>query len=79
MRSRVSSVTRYFEIFVAQIGDFTPKMSPKLLKCQNIYIKAFFKPKNIYIKANLKPQNIYIKGGFKASYVVKKSKILPSQ
>ena len=66
------SVTRCYEIFVAQIGDFHPKKSPKPYKCQNIYIKAFFKPKNIYIKANLKLQNIYIKGNFEASFVVKK-------
>ena len=72
-------MTRCFEIFVAQIGDFHPKKSPKPYKCQNIYIKAFYKPKNIYIKANLKSQNIYIKGNFKASFVVKKWKNWLSQ
>jgi hypothetical protein len=46
-------VTRCFEIFVAQVGDFYPIILPNALKCQNIYIKPIFKLKNIYIKANL--------------------------
>jgi hypothetical protein len=71
-------VTRCFEIFVAQVGDFYPKISPNALKCQNIYIKAIFKLKNIYIKANLKPQKIYIKRSFETTYVAKKFKNLLS-
>ncbi len=65
----LGSVTRCFEIFVAQVGDFYPKISPNALKCQNIYIKPIFKLKNIYIKANLKPQKIYIKRSFETTYV----------
>jgi hypothetical protein len=41
------SVTRCYEIFVAQVDDFYPKILPNAFKCQNIYIKAIFKLKNI--------------------------------
>jgi hypothetical protein len=71
-------VTRSFEIFVAQVGDFYPKILPNALKYQNIYIEAIFKLKNIYIKANLKPQKIYIKRSFETTYVAKKLKKLLS-
>ncbi len=61
------SVTRCFEIFVAQVGDFPLKNSPNGFKCQNIYIKA-----------DLKPQKTYIKHSFEMAFIGKKLKMLMS-
>jgi hypothetical protein len=72
------SVTRHFEIFVAQVGDFPLKNSPNGFKCQNIYINPIFKLKNIYIKADLKPQKTYIKRSFEMGFIGKKLKMLMS-
>jgi hypothetical protein len=47
-------VTRCFEIFVAQIGNFPLKNSPNGFKCQNIYINAIFKREMPLIGLKLK-------------------------
>jgi len=72
------SVTRCFEIFVAQVGDFPLKNSPNGFKCQNIYINPIFKLKNIYIKADLKPQKTYIKRSYVMAFIGKILKMLMS-
>ncbi len=64
----MTSVTRCFEIFVAQVGDFSLKNSPISFKSQSLYIEAIFKPKNIYIKANLKLEKTYIKSIYETPY-----------
>ena len=71
-------MTRCFEIFVAQVGDFPLKNSPNGFKCQNIYINPIFKLKNIYIKSDPKPQKTYIKCNFEMGFIGKKLKMLMS-
>jgi hypothetical protein len=71
-------VTRCFEIFVAQVGDFPLKNSPNGFKCQNICINPIFKLKNIYIKADLKPQKTYIKRSYEMAFIGKILKMLMS-